>query len=648
MLSQTQLITLCTTLHQYKATAADFVVSLLAAGPAVTSLAAAALNPIASILDMFSREGRTKEAAQKWARETVAEVCRQEILALTRLDAGLQFRAKAANEAKLESFDLSELAMSMHRTSPTLWALLHILLDSDAERQAQRRRKHRAARKKRQVTWMAVGGVAAAAMGGPTTAAAAAATEGATMAEAATAAGGLKMAGGATVATVATAASGGTAAERGAIGETVPTNTSSEVVSASNTVHARTQGLAVSRSVAGFAEIQVREKSGEHGVEIQHASAEQISNEEVLFWGEDLPVDPLGAAALAGEGEGEDEDMYWANADFLVLDADNDLVEATKEELEELELDQWNKILTLSAIDTSIISLSKESHINMEQLGRTLRASHAFDNFDVEDKHAVPTLEKGDDTLLHLTSGTLLRLDHGVMNKDLECVEEVWATSPLNPQLSDHTRAVLKAEEVKWWELLKLHPEEPLGSSTLTRRERFRQWKFLNDLVHYGPEYFWQFAEALGEPETIEQIPLVKSKQVPVEGMDINQSTVQGNADALEDLFRQAGVGDAEETPSRTPIGKHVVLVHGDLGTCERVQSLQDSRSEESTPWRRLQHVVFVMGLFHLKMACANAIWKIFIKPRSAQEDPTSLMAYVTVTSCATPDSTPHFPLLTH
>lgn len=122
----------------------------------------------------------------------------------------------------------------------------------------------------------------------------------------------------------------------------------------------------------------------------------------------------------------------------------------------------------------------------------------------------------------------------------------------------------------------------------------------------------------------------MKSQQVPTEGMDINQSTVQGNADALEELFRQGDVGDPDERAGVTAVGNHVILVHGDLGTCERVESLQESRSAEATPWRRLQHVVFVMGLFHLKMACADAIWKTFIKPKSAQEDPTSLMAYVT------------------
>jgi hypothetical protein len=35
------------------------------------------------------------------------------------------------------------------------------------------------------------------------------------------------------------------------------------------------------------------------------------------------------------------------------------------------------------------------------------------------------------------------------------------------------------------------------------------------------------------------------------------------------------------------------------------------------------------MGLFHLEMACADAIWWIFIKPMRAREDSSSLMAFV-------------------
>ncbi|KAI0722048.1 hypothetical protein C8Q72DRAFT_787621, partial [Fomitopsis betulina] len=129
--------------------------------------------------------------------------------------------------------------------------------------------------------------------------------------------------------------------------------------------------------------------------------------------------------------------------------------------------------------------------------------------------------------------------------------------------------------------------------------------------------------------QVVEQIPVVKSKQVPVEAMDINQSTVQGNADTITNLCRQAGIGDHSVDRGVEDISDHVVWVHGGLSTCECVQSLQVSCSFKKTPWLRFAFVIFVMGLFHLKMACADAIWKIFIQPKQARADDRSLFKLI-------------------
>ncbi len=268
--------------------------------------------------------------------------------------------------------------------------------------------------------------------------------------------------------------------------------------------------------------------------------------------------------------------------------------------------------ISRASIDNTVKNLWKGAHVNIRRVARTLLGGYAWDNFDVEIKHLVPTVEKPQDTLLHLTSGTLLRLDHGVTRDDLCCSEDVWKKSKLNPANLD---TPIPAPD--WMQLLDIHPDEP-DSAGMDRRDRFNRWKFLADLVRYGPAYFRAFADDLEEPESVDMIPVVKSEQVPLEAMDINQSSAQGNADALVHMFKQGGVGDPQDSPgaeSIVDVGDHVILVHGDLSTCERVQSIQASRRVERTPWRRLQPIVFCMGLFHLKMACANAIWKIFIQP---------------------------------
>ncbi|KAJ7754037.1 hypothetical protein B0H16DRAFT_1232886, partial [Mycena metata] len=72
-----------------------------------------------------------------------------------------------------------------------------------------------------------------------------------------------------------------------------------------------------------------------------------------------------------------------------------------------------------------------------------------------------------------------------------------------------------------------------------------------------------------------------------------------------------------------------VILFHGDLGTGERLMAILQRRAIEDMPWHRYQYVIYVMGLFHLKMAAADAIWRIFIQPMVGREDQTSLMHYI-------------------
>ncbi|KIJ09487.1 hypothetical protein PAXINDRAFT_17429 [Paxillus involutus ATCC 200175] len=269
------------------------------------------------------------------------------------------------------------------------------------------------------------------------------------------------------------------------------------------------------------------------------------------------------------------------------------------------------------------ISISADA-INMA----SLLASYAYDNFDVDLKSQVPTAEKSNDSLKHLTSGLLFPLVHGVSVDDLKCSEELWKKSTLNLWVDEGDLPRKRT----WRDLVNLHPEPPEHSrSKLSCHDRFNSWLFLSDLCAYGPEYFRQFKSALRDPVTVEQIPLVKTPILAARAMDINNSTVSGNIRAVIDLLGQGGVSDpsslsGDETNDSPDISPHVVLVHGDLGTGEHLQAAQLRRSIESTPWRRFQHAIFIPGLFHLKMACADALWRCFIYPPAAREDKTSLM----------------------
>ncbi|KIK74879.1 hypothetical protein PAXRUDRAFT_788451 [Paxillus rubicundulus Ve08.2h10] len=73
-------------------------------------------------------------------------------------------------------------------------------------------------------------------------------------------------------------------------------------------------------------------------------------------------------------------------------------------------------------------------------------------------------------------------------------------------------------------------------------------------------------------------------------------------------------------------ISEYVVLFHGDLGTGEQLQAVQQCCSIEGSPWNCFQHVIFCPGLFHLNMASVDAIWQTFLQLSAAREDKMSLM----------------------
>lgn len=282
--------------------------------------------------------------------------------------------------------------------------------------------------------------------------------------------------------------------------------------------------------------------------------------------------------------------------------------------------------LSTRGINKMIHSLSKEANRSLVALAKTHWFAFGYDNFDITKGTSMTNVDGGNGgsgEQYHLTSATAIPLMHG-NPEALKKSEELWDRSPLNPDA--------KADDIECERTF----EDFLGlrktyedDSGLTASQHFQRWKFCNDLVHHGPEYFRQFTAELGEPEILEGIPVSKTEQVPARAMDIAESTVQGNADVITNLHSQANIGDPQETPGVVDRTGRVLIVHGDLATGERIYSLQVSRSIEKTPWRRMQFVIFVFGLFHLKMACADAIWRILLRPKASHEDPGSLMELV-------------------
>ncbi|KAH9951072.1 hypothetical protein B0H21DRAFT_801792 [Amylocystis lapponica] len=534
---------------------------------------------IGELLDVWYKDPRTRESTLEWAHKAVKLALADEVCKLTSKKNGWHFSAAHATQTRLEQFDVAMMASNIGLLAPGLWNLVEVLLSANST--LSRRRKGTQGRRKKEEGLISRGAWpvhvdnpdADVEMGPPT-----------------------------------------------------------DVDNAGRAEHHQDDDD----------ELYWRDE-GDDSEALPPLQVDSNEADEEMYWEGDADGDTL-YASLDGDGNPIAAEEATANgSDAREQERIGILTMSTNVRCNAMQsmtgiflhscnapeavIDLLSRIgisISHSTIDSAVTSLSREAGKEIKSLGSTLLASYAYDNFDVEMKQSVPTVDNIHENLLHLTSGTLLRLDHSVTRDDLRCSKELWDKSldnPANHQLSRGTA---------WTKLLTIHPEILSDSSIeLTRRQRFNAWKFMHDLISHGPEYFRRFAKDLGTPETIDQIPLVKSRQVPAEGMDINESTIQGNADALDSLFKQGGIGDAREAPGVTDIGDHVVLVHGDLSTCERVQSLQVSRAEEETALRRYQCVIFINGYFHLKMACGDAIWKILIFPKPSREDDTSLMKQV-------------------
>ncbi|PSS32232.1 hypothetical protein PHLCEN_2v2001 [Hermanssonia centrifuga] len=273
--------------------------------------------------------------------------------------------------------------------------------------------------------------------------------------------------------------------------------------------------------------------------------------------------------------------------------------------------------ISVSAIHDMVDSLSRTSHSKLRDMAKSLLTALAYDNFDMDFKSWVSTVEKPGGTLQHATSALVLPLRHGVTADDLKCSAELWASDPLNP----HIPASQKRPSRTWKDCLP--PVDPTQTGPPRQIQNF-SWHFRHALVKYCKE-FDSYRTDLKYPEAVLEIPVVQTPHLPCRAMDINQSTNDGQSEILESLLAQTNLGDPSDHPGVEDITEHVVIIHGDLGTGERLDGAKQSRCIERKPVRRLQYAIFVPGLFHVQMACADAIHRMFIDPKHLRMDPNGL-----------------------
>ena len=240
---------------------------------------------------------------------------------------------------------------------------------------------------------------------------------------------------------------------------------------------------------------------------------------------------------------------------------------------------------------------------------RTLTTAFAYDNFDINFKSPEPTVERPS-SFVSATSAIAISL-FGVANPEtLRCSQRYWEKDPRNPSPSAQPTKI-NADDLSEFHLHSSSRKTP--GQKLSPLLANYAWHICDILIRRG-EHFESLSPHLSQPITVTQIPLHQTTQIPCRSMNIKESTPDGNVEVLESLLHQGGIGEPEDgkfdSEKDVDMSEHILLIHGDLLTKERLDTVQDSRSIEATPKRCFQYIVFLPGLFHFKMACADALWR--------------------------------------
>ncbi|KAH7904696.1 hypothetical protein BJ138DRAFT_1018765, partial [Hygrophoropsis aurantiaca] len=265
--------------------------------------------------------------------------------------------------------------------------------------------------------------------------------------------------------------------------------------------------------------------------------------------------------------------------------------------------------ISITSIHNAVNLMSKEISQKIRDGVRSLRTAFAYDNFDIDFKTAEPTIEHRG-SFVSATSATSIPLFGVDDSTILKCSAQLWAADPRNPAPS-----AVVADEMDEFDLLRHHMADTYSKrkdgERLSPRLAAFAWHIRAILIHHG-QYFANDSDRLGEPVPIFKIPVHKTEQIPFRSMKIKQSTTDGNIEVMENLLKQGGIGEPSgeefDAGNDVDMSEHVLLVHGDLLTKERLDSVRESRRIEDTAKNRFQYIIFVLGLFHYKMACADAL----------------------------------------
>jgi len=256
---------------------------------------------------------------------------------------------------------------------------------------------------------------------------------------------------------------------------------------------------------------------------------------------------------------------------------------------------------------TSVIkmlkSIAAECFENLKELGRNQLAAIGYDNLEFKLAVAQTTLAR-QSTFESIATGIIWEMKY-VEPDDLKWTRQLWESSIQNESRPEG--AVIQKRPT----YINVHPSLAVINSVQNAME----WHILAAIVRTK---FPEYEDKLGRPANRLQIPVGKNSPLPAKAMRAKVSSNDGNLEALIDLLLQAGI-------DRKKAELFVTICSGDLGVLERVESVKEYRRIESDFYETLQFVITIPGLFHVKMAAADAMFRTYCEPKAFHESPGSV-----------------------
>ena len=269
-------------------------------------------------------------------------------------------------------------------------------------------------------------------------------------------------------------------------------------------------------------------------------------------------------------------------------------------------IQEWAAHSGLSVSPSSVknirVLLIKNQKRQNFTLGHTKVLNLAYDNCDFKFGVGQPT-DLNDRTFESITTGLFINAPKSVLPKHLKYDDAIWERHPNNENLTNPLPPMTPAD------ILPSHP-------ALQKLQAHCQWHVKALLIE---EYLGEFKSNLGNPPSTFTLDAEKTSYSTAEAMHAKALTTDGNIEALTSLLEQSGIIDAGV------FEKYMILVHGDLGALEKMETILHSRHIEDSTMEHMHYLLPIPGLFHVRMACMDAINRIYATSNDLCADPNGL-----------------------